>query len=58
MNNLDFTGLSPVVAEKLSPMVEDLLTGHASNMHSFHVVGSAVIPDYDEKLSDMSATKG
>src|SRR5574342_578321 len=55
MNGLDFTGLKPIVAEKLSPMVEDILKGHASNLHSFHVVGSAVIPDYDEKLSDINS---
>ncbi len=55
MNNLDFTGLNPAVSEKLSPMVEDLLGGHASNIHSFHVVGSAVIPDYSEKLSDINS---
>lgn len=55
MNHLDFTGLKPIVAEKLSPMVEDILKGHASNLHSFHVVGSAVIPDYDEKLSDINS---
>jgi hypothetical protein len=36
-------------------MVEDLLKGHASNIHSFHVVGSAVIPDYNEKLSDINS---
>jgi hypothetical protein len=55
MNDLDFTGLKPIVAEKLSPMVGDILRGHAPNLHSFHVVGSAVIPDYDEKLSDINS---
>jgi hypothetical protein len=55
MNNLDFTGLNAAVAEKLSPMVGDILEGYASNIHSFHVVGSAVIPDYNEKLSDINS---
>src|SRR5512144_2317514 len=55
MNGLDFTALKPIVAEKLSPMVGDILKGHASNLHSFHVVGSAVIPDYDEKVSDINS---
>jgi hypothetical protein len=55
MNNPDFTGLNTVVAEKLSPMVEDILKGHASNIHSFHVVGSAVLPDYNEKISDINS---
>jgi len=55
MNNLDFTGLNPAVAEKLAPMLGDLLAGHVSNIHSLHVVGSAVIPDYNEKLSDINS---
>src|SRR5512147_1077956 len=55
MNALDFTGLKPAVAEKLTPMVGDILKEHASNIHSFHVVGSAVIPDYNEKLSDINS---
>jgi len=36
-------------------MVEDLLKAHAPNIHSFHIVGSAVIQDYDEKLSDINS---
>jgi hypothetical protein len=55
MNNLDVSGLNPAVAGKITPMVEDLLREHASNIHSFHLVGSAVIPDYNEKLSDINS---
>jgi hypothetical protein len=55
MNNLDVNGLNPAVAGKITPMVEDLLREHASNIHSFHLVGSAVIPDYNEKLSDINS---
>ena len=55
MNNLNFTGLNPSVAEKIKPMVQDLLGAHASTIHSFHLVGSAVIPDYNEKLSDINS---
>jgi len=55
MNNLDFTGLNPDVAEKISPMVHDLLREHSSNIHSFHIVGSAVISDYNEKISDVNS---
>ena len=54
-NNLNITGLNPAVADKITPMVEDLLGEHASNIHSFHLVGSAVIPDYHEKLSDINS---
>jgi predicted nucleotidyltransferase len=55
MNNLNVIGLNPAVAGKITPMLEDLLREHASNIHSFHLVGSAVIPDYDEKLSDINS---
>ncbi len=55
MNNLNFTGLNPAVAKKISPMVEELLKEHGSNVHSYHIVGSAVIPDYNEKLSDINS---
>jgi hypothetical protein len=54
-NNFNASGLNPVVAEKITPMVEDLLKEHASNIHSFHIVGSAVVPDYNEKLSDINS---
>jgi hypothetical protein len=55
MNNLTVTGLNPAVAEKIVPMVEHLLKEYASNIHSFHIVGSAVLPDYNEKLSDVNS---
>jgi hypothetical protein len=55
MNNLDVAGLNPAVAGKITPMVEDLLREHASNIHSFHLVGSAVLPDYNAKLSDINS---
>jgi hypothetical protein len=55
MNNLDVMGLNPAVAEKITPMVEELLKEYTSNIHSFHIVGSAVIPDYNEKLSDINS---
>ena len=55
MNNIDIIGLNPAVADKITPMLEDLLREHAANIHSFHLVGSAVIPDYNEKLSDINS---
>ncbi len=52
---MDLSTLLPSVAEKIKPMLEDLLAGHRQNLHSFHVVGSAVIPDYNEKISDINS---
>lgn len=55
MNNFNMTGLNPAVADKITPLLEAMLREHAPNIHSFHLVGSAVIPDYDEKLSDINS---
>jgi hypothetical protein len=55
MEKADLTGLIPSVAAKLEPMVADILSEHAQNIHSVHVVGSAVAPDYNEKFSDINS---
>lgn len=55
MNTLDLTGLSPAVATRITPFIEEVLLAHASNIHSINIIGSAVIPDYDEKLSDINS---
>ncbi len=55
MKTIDTSNLPPVVARKISPMLDDMLREHAANIHSIHIVGSAVIPDYDEKISDINS---
>lgn len=55
MNTLNLVGLPPIVADKIAPMLNDLLEHKAAGIHSIHVVGSAVIPDYDEKKSDINS---
>ena len=55
MEKPNFAGLIPTVADNIAPMVEDMLREHASNIHSISIVGSAVIPDYNEKLSDINS---
>jgi len=55
MNNLNVAEVAPAVAQKITPMIEDLLREHAENVHSIHIVGSAVIADYDAKLSDVNS---
>ncbi len=55
MEKTNLTGLVPAVADKIAPMLDDLLGAHASNIHSIHITGSAVIPDYHEKLSDINS---
>lgn len=48
-------GVAPAVAEKIGPMVEEILTTYGSSIHSMHIVGSAVAPDYNEKTSDINS---
>jgi len=55
MKKPDLSGLIPSVAQKIAPMIDDMLREHGANIHSFHVVGSAVIPDYDERRSDINS---
>jgi hypothetical protein len=55
MNTVNLKDIIPSVAGKMRPFIEEILRGHASNVHSFHIVGSAVIPDYNEKLSDINS---
>ena len=55
MEKPNLTGLIPAVASKIGPMLDDLLKEHASNIHSIHITGSAVISDYHEKFSDINS---
>jgi len=55
MNTLNLAGLPLIVADKISPMMDDLLGQHVANIHSIHITGSAVIADYNEKLSDINS---
>ncbi len=55
MNAVNLKEIIPSVAEKIHPFIEEILQRHSSNIHSYHIVGSAVIPDYNEKLSDINS---
>jgi hypothetical protein len=55
MEKPNLTGIVPAVASKIAPMLEDIVEAHAQNIHSIHIVGSAVIADYNEKLSDINS---
>jgi hypothetical protein len=55
MKKTDYAGLAPAVAEKIAPMLDEILMASSQRIHSFHIVGSAVIPDYDAKLSDINS---
>jgi predicted nucleotidyltransferase len=55
MEKANLSSLVPAVAAKLEPMIADILGEHARNVHSIHVVGSAVRPDYNEAYSDINS---
>ena len=55
MSTLNLTGLPLIVADKIAPMITDLLAHQPAGIHSLHVTGSAVISDYDEKQSDINS---
>jgi len=52
---MNLTGLVPAVTTRISPMIEEIIKAHPDNVHSFHVVGSAAITDYNENISDINS---
>ncbi len=55
MNMPILNNLIPSVAQKIGPMIQEIVHEHANNLHSISIVGSAVMPDYNEKLSDINS---
>jgi len=55
MENSNFAGLPSFVTNKIAPMIDEVLGEHSQNVHSIHIVGSAIMPDFDEKLSDINS---
>lgn len=55
MDTTNLTGLASSVAGIIAPMIREIIDQHEQNIHSIHIVGSAVMPDYNEKLSDINS---
>jgi len=55
MESIQTEGLAPVVSDNFKPMAEEVVRAHEANIHSIHIVGSAVMPDYNEKISDINS---
>ncbi|MCL5062655.1 MAG: hypothetical protein M0Z70_00475 [Nitrospiraceae bacterium] len=55
MKDIKLEELNPVVSNRIMPFVEDILKGYDENIHSIHIVGSAVTPDFNEKTSDINS---
>ena len=55
MSELNVSDLSQPAAVKIIPFFEEVLKDHSENIHSIHVVGSAVTPDFNTKKSDINS---
>jgi predicted nucleotidyltransferase len=55
MPELKLEGLSTVVAQKIRPFITEITNKYPENIHSIHVVGSAVTEDFNEKTSDINS---
>ena len=51
MKEISPEGLSAVVAARVTPFFSEILKEYSGNIHSIHIVGSAVTPDFREKAS-------
>lgn len=47
--------LDPVVAKRAGSFLEDVVSSCGGNLHSMHVVGSAVTSDFDPNASDINS---
>lgn len=55
MKMTSLTGLHPTVVRRATPFLMELLSRHESDIHSAHLVGSAVTDDFIEKTSDINS---
>jgi predicted nucleotidyltransferase len=55
MSDIKLGNLSPVVANKIKPFIEEILRVYSENIHSIHIVGSSITGDFHEKTSDINS---
>jgi hypothetical protein len=55
MSDLNTAKLSNIVAERIIPFFNEMLSSYSENTDSLHVVGSAVTDDFNEKSSDINS---
>ncbi|MFQ5454923.1 MAG: hypothetical protein ACE5EA_01815 [Nitrospirota bacterium] len=55
MSNLNLERLNPVIREKFSPFLEEILNRYRENIHSIHVTGTAITDDFNTKRSDVNS---
>ncbi|WP_333652232.1 hypothetical protein [Dissulfurispira sp.] len=48
--------LNPIVSQRVSPFIDEILKGYGpEHIHSMHIVGSSITPDFDKKTSDINS---
>jgi len=55
MLELKLEGIPTFVAKKIKPFIDEILNKYSGNIHSIHIVGSAVTEDFSEKTSDINS---
>ena len=55
MFDINLERLLPVVVQRIRLFIEEILSGYSENIHSIHIVGSAVTEDFNEKTSDINS---
>lgn len=55
MAELALDRLRPEVSKDLKPFLEEVLSGYAENIHSIHVIGSSITPDFNPRTSDINS---
>lgn len=53
--SLPLYDVDPAVAARIAPFFEELLARYGGALHSLHITGSALTPDYQEKVSDINS---
>ncbi len=52
---INLESVNPYVSKKIEPFLREILIEYRDNIHSIHIVGSAVTPDFNEKTSDINS---
>jgi hypothetical protein len=55
MPDLALDKVKPAAAEKIAPLLEEILSQYGEKTHSIHITGTAVTDDFDEKVSDVNS---
>lgn len=55
METLNLARISSGIAQEAGPFFREILEGRTAEIHSIHIIGSAVTGDYYEKMSDINS---